>query len=87
MICFFVLWFIAEIIFQIYKRRETLFKVPSVIISKDDFKKRVSNGERLMILDDFVIDLKSFLMNHPGGKFVLEQNIGRDISKFFYGGY
>ena len=25
--------------------------------------------------------------NHPGGKFVIEHNIGRDISKFFFGGY
>ena len=24
---------------------------------------------------------------HPGGKFALQQNIGRDISKFFNGGY
>jgi cytochrome b involved in lipid metabolism len=34
-----------------------------------------------------VLDIIRFKMNHPGGKFVLEQNIGRDISKFFYGGY
>jgi hypothetical protein len=24
---------------------------------------------------------------HPGGKFVLIKNFGRDISKFYYGGY
>jgi hypothetical protein len=24
---------------------------------------------------------------HPGGAFVLSHNVGRDISKFFYGGY
>ena len=24
---------------------------------------------------------------HPAGKFLLEKNIGRDISKFFDGGY
>lgn len=28
-----------------------------------------------------------YMDNHPGGKFLLEHNIGRDISKFFYGGY
>ena len=27
------------------------------------------------------------MSNHPGGKFVINQNIGRDISKFFHGGY
>ena len=27
------------------------------------------------------------MYEHPGGTFSLSQNIGRDISKFFYGGY
>jgi cytochrome b involved in lipid metabolism len=25
--------------------------------------------------------------NHPGGRFSLDHNIGKDVSKFFYGGY
>jgi cytochrome b involved in lipid metabolism len=25
------------------------------------------------------------MTTHPGGRFSLEQNIGRDITKFFYG--
>ena len=27
------------------------------------------------------------MSNHPGGTFLLKNNVGRDISKFFYGGY
>ena len=27
------------------------------------------------------------MQHHPGGRFALRHNIGRDISKFFYGGY
>ena len=27
------------------------------------------------------------MQNHPGGLFLLKHNVGRDISKFFYGGY
>jgi len=38
-------------------------------------------------LDDLVLDVSEFAKWHPGGKFVLEHNKGRDISKFFYGGY
>jgi len=34
-----------------------------------------------------VLDIGEFIEYHPGGKFVLCINIGRDISKFFYGGY
>ena len=40
-----------------------------------------------MILDDFVLDLTRFLLEHPGGTFSLKQSIGRDVSKFFHGGY
>jgi cytochrome b involved in lipid metabolism len=40
-----------------------------------------------VILDDMVLDLSSFIEVHPGGKTVLMDNIGRDVSKFFYGAY
>ena len=34
-----------------------------------------------------VLDVSSFRYSHPGGTFLITQNVGRDISKFFYGGY
>jgi len=40
-----------------------------------------------VLLDDLVLDVAEYMDNHPGGKFLIEHNIGRDISKFFYGGY
>lgn len=40
-----------------------------------------------MVLDDLVLDVRSFKSEHPGGQFLIEFNIGRDISKFFYGSY
>jgi cytochrome b involved in lipid metabolism len=40
-----------------------------------------------VILDDLVLDVTHFQANHPGGRFSISQNIGRDVSKFFYGGY
>lgn len=51
------------------------------------FNERVKNGQQLVILDDLVLDISRYQFSHPGGKFVLAHNIGRDISKFFYGGY
>jgi len=38
-------------------------------------------------LDDLIIDIINYLGNHPGGKRVMTANIGRDVTKFFYGGY
>ncbi len=34
-----------------------------------------------------MLDVTNYMKEHPGGKFLVEANIGRDISKFFYGGY
>ena len=40
-----------------------------------------------MILDDLVLDVTLFANSHPGSKFVIDRNVGKDISKYFYGGY
>ena len=53
----------------------------------NEFNKRVDEGQKLVILDDMILDVRRFMLNHPGGKFLVEQNVGRDVSKFFYGGY
>jgi cytochrome b involved in lipid metabolism len=34
-----------------------------------------------------VLDIYEFEKFHPGGKFVLQHNVGRDITKFFIGAY
>ena len=41
----------------------------------------------MAILDEYVVDLALFIARHPGGSFSLDANVGRDISKFFHGGY
>ena len=40
-----------------------------------------------MVLKDMVLDVSDYKFSHPGGRFVLEKCTGRDISKYFYGGY
>ena len=47
----------------------------------------MKDGEKLVILDNMVLDISKFMEEHPGGRFSLEHNVGEDISKFFYGGY
>ena len=41
----------------------------------------------MVLLDDMVLDFTDYAARHPGGKFSIEANIGRDVSKYFYGGY
>jgi cytochrome b involved in lipid metabolism len=64
----------------VYKRRG-----PKITVS--EFEKRILAGDVLVILDDLVLDMSEYMFSHPGGTHLIEQNIGRDISKFFYGGY
>ena len=56
-------------------------------ISVEEFGMRIENGEKLVILDDMILDVKAFALQHPGGVKLIEYNIGRDVSKYFYGGY
>lgn len=63
------------------------FKPVAARMSTDQFYASIKSGSKFVILDDMVINVADFIGHHPGGRFVLTHNIGRDISKFFYGGY
>lgn len=52
-----------------------------------EFEAKVKAGANLHILDNLVLDLSDFYHKHPGGAFLLKYTVGRDISKFFYGGH
>lgn len=39
------------------------------------------------MFDNLVLDLNGYELMHPGGKFNLMHNLGKDVSKFFFGGY
>lgn len=57
-------------------------------MSVQQFKKLVEKDRKqLVIIDDMVIDISSFMFDHPGGRFVLQHLIGADVSKYFYGAY
>ena len=56
-------------------------------MKREEFENLVKKGRKLVILDDMVLDVGQFIRHHPGGYFSLNHNIGRDVSKFFYGGY
>ena len=56
-------------------------------ITADEFNIQVKGGKKLFVLNEMVLDATKFVDYHPGGKFVLNINAGRDISKFFFGGY
>jgi hypothetical protein len=67
--------------------REDPFTKVQETMTEKEFNDLVERGRKLVILDEFVLDISDYIDWHPGGKFLLSHNIGRDISKFFHGGY
>jgi len=45
------------------------------------------SNKKLAIFDQFVINLGGYFFDHPGGKYVLDQCVGQEIGKYFYGAY
>lgn len=84
---FFIPLFLGEIFHRIRLYKEDPFTKVQVSMSPKEFHDLVNHGRKLVILDELVLDIESFVKHHPGGRFVLNHNIGRDISKFFHGGY
>jgi len=42
----------------------------------EEFESAIASGSKYVILDEFVLNLEGFIEYHPGGKFVIEHNIG-----------
>ena len=47
----------------------------------------VEGGDSLVICDNLVLRTSGYERIHPGGKFTIVKNFGRDIAKFYYGNY
>jgi len=40
-------------------------------MSSEEFYERVKRGEKLVLLNDMVLNVSKYMFNHPGGKFVI----------------
>lgn len=59
----------------------------TTIFTEEEFENKVQAGEKLVIVDDLVVDIGSYAYSHPGGAFLIEYNLGRDVSKFIFGSF
>ena len=83
---FMLFWAVLEIAYQVKARgSDPIYNLD--VIDERTYSERIRKGELLVVLDDLVIDVSTYIEAHPGGKAMLLSNIGRDISKYFYGGY
>ena len=76
-----------EIWYQLDRRREIQFKSPPTKVTHHQYMEMVEAGHDVAVIDDLVVDLTKYAFHHPGGAFVLKQNVGRDISKYFHGAF
>ena len=83
--------FIAEFIYRLRsKRKEIDLDVNEgrlQTMSPDEFLIQVRGGKQWAMYNQYVVDVSSLLSTHPGGRFVIEKNIGREIGKYLYGAY
>lgn len=56
-------------------------------LNQDEFNQLLRDGRKLVLFNNFIIDVETFMSEHPGTRFVIAENIGNDIGKFFYGAY
>ena len=87
-VCLSVVIVTLELFYRVCCLKEKEFDDAEVkSFSLEEFKSRVKRGEKLVILDQYVLDVSWWAGEHPGGTFSIEFNVGRDVSKYFHGGY
>lgn len=55
-------------------------------LNHSQIQESISNGKCLIILEEYVYDVTSFLREHPGGDKILKAYAGRDATAAFNGG-
>lgn len=55
------------------------------VMSWDAIGKRVAQGDKLVVLDGCVLDVREFRSRHPGGERIVDAHIGKDVSDLFRG--
>jgi stearoyl-CoA desaturase (delta-9 desaturase) len=70
-------------------RKERLFWGPAPeslrILSMDEFSAGCKEGKQWTIIDGFVVDLAKWAPDHPGGKNLLDAQVGKDATAIFKG--
>lgn len=83
---------IIEVIFQKnskwnYSDMRSLKELDLKKISIEEFNYMIRQGKKYALFDNYVLDLTWFRHEHPAGSFLIDQNIGKDMGKYFVGSY
>lgn len=57
------------------------------VMDWNSFTAQVARGRCLVCINDIVHDITDFIYDHPGGRMVLQDAIGQDVTNTFYNGH
>ena len=69
------------------KEKGVIVKPEIPTISQFQFNNMIKAGKKLVLFNNFVVNVENFMDEHPGTRFVISHNIGKEIGKYFYGAY
>lgn len=84
-----ILFLILEILFKTWRFKNGPIDNGKVtkVMTNEEYEYALRAGKKYCIIDDLVLDVGRYASRHPGGAFLIDMTIGRDVSKYFYGGY
>lgn len=85
-----VLLGIIEVLYRIrykYKEKGIVQKEGLPTVTHFHFNAMLRSGRKLVLFNNHIVDVESFMDEHPGTKFLISENIGCEIGKYFYGAY
>lgn len=81
---------IIEVLFRFRmknKDKGVIVKPEIPTVSQFQFNNMINAGKKLVLFNNFIVNVENFMDEHPGTRFVISHNIGKEIGKYFYGAY
>jgi hypothetical protein len=60
-------------------------QVNHIRFSWSEFNERVMNGANWLVISGIIYDVSNFVLNHPGGSQLINEHIGTNATRSFYG--
>jgi hypothetical protein len=90
----FVIYILMLVAIEVLYRYRFQYKEKGVVKKKGipeytphEFAEMIRKGSELVLFNNYILDIEGFKDEHPGTAFVLKENIGNEIGKYFYGAY
>ncbi len=56
------------------------------LMDRSDFEKRITFGQQILIIENWVVNIQDYISDHPGGSEMLLAYVGKDATRAFSGG-